>query len=364
MRIRAGTSLAMAICLASCGGGEGASPATAASAPVVVSPPAPAPSPVASPTPIPSPMPSPAPSPASAATIEPYLLGSLGYTLDPGIPADKLPAIRDAMEFAVTHTNTLGAFAGNIWVTYGAGTPTADASYRGQIRFGGMIGRRVALHELAHWFGSGSTDNWDHNVSGGRFTGVRTAARIRAFEGAQAFLSADRQHFWPYGLNYDNEFSETQRNTQILSAQIADMGLGDDVTAAVAGTRRFQNRSSGHVLLAGAGGGVPTEGASTTATTQRWRVDFADGFVTLSNIADGRVIEASGDGDNVSAVMATATGAATQQWEMKPTGDGWFLLCNRATRNCLDNIGELTADAPVRLWGQSWHPNQQWRLIR
>ena len=25
---------------------------------------------------------------------------------------------------------------------------------------------------------------------------------------------------------------------------------------------------------------------------------------------------------------------------------------------------ELTADAPVRLWGQSWHPNQQWRLIR
>ena len=65
------------------------------------------------------------------------------------------------------------------------------------------------------------------------------------------------------------------------------------------------------------------------------------------------------------AVMAPASSSTAQQWEMKPTGEvGWFLLCNRATGNCLDNIGNLAPGAPVRLWGTSWHPNQQWRLIR
>ncbi len=55
----------------------------------------------------------------------------------------------------------------------------------------------VALHELAHWFGSGTTDEWGRLVSGGRFTGARTTARIKAFDGPNAYLNADGQHFWP-----------------------------------------------------------------------------------------------------------------------------------------------------------------------
>ncbi|WP_058754351.1 RICIN domain-containing protein [Sphingomonas endophytica] len=296
--------------------------------------------------------------------MEPYALGTLGYTLDPGIPGDKLEAIREAMDFAISHTNTLGAFSGNVYVTYGAGTPTADASYRGQIRFGGSIGRRVALHELAHWFGSGTTDEWDRLVRDGRFIGTRTVTRITAFDGPSAYLNAGGYHFWPYGLNYDNEFSDTQRNTQLVSTQVADMGLGQDVTAAIAGTRRFQNRSSRHVLQSVVSAGYPSEAASVTGGTQEWRVTFADGFITLANGADGRMIKATASGDNAAAMMATADGSTAQQWEMMPTGDGWFLLRNRATRNCLDNIGDLAAGAPVRLWGCGWHPNQQWRLIR
>ncbi len=343
--------------LSSCGGDGGGSSGNVP----VVSVPTPAPTPL--PTPTPSPTPSPTP-PASA-TIEPYVLGTLSYTLAPDTPADKVPAIRDAMDFAMAHTNTLGAFTGNIWVVYGAGTPTADASFRGQIRFGGSIGRRVALHELAHWLGSGSVWQWSAAVANGRFTGALVDARIRAFEGSSAWLSADGLHFWPYGLNYDNEFSETQRNAQLVSAQVADMGIGSDATAAIGGVRRFQNRSSLFVLQGAATGEVPVETNSNVSSAQQWRVSFADGFVTLLNVETALAIEAQRGGDDVPAAMGSPTSARNQQWEMMPVGeDGWFLLRNRDTGNCLDNIGVLTAAAPVRLWSCGFHPNQQWRLVR
>ncbi|WP_394646989.1 RICIN domain-containing protein [uncultured Sphingomonas sp.] len=369
MWIRTATLVGMAALLASCGG-DGGSATPSATGGVSLAPaaaPTPSPSPSPSPTPLPTPSPSPSrtPTPTSTPTaIEPYALGTLGYTLAPDIPAGKLEAIRDAMTFAISHANTLGAFSGNVYVVFDAGVPTADATYRGTIRFGGMIGRRVALHELAHWLGSGSTDRWDRYRQDGRFTGAQTVARIKAYKGADAFLNADRMHFWPYGLNYDDEFSDTQRNTQLVSAQLADMGLGADATAAIAGTRRFQNRSSGHVLQSMPSATYPVEDASIAGATQQWRVAFADGFITLTSVADGRTIEAAATGDNVAAVMATARASAAQQWEMMPTGDGWFLLRNRQTGNCLDNIGDLTPGASVRLWGCGWHPNQQWRLIR
>lgn len=315
-----------------------------------------------SPTPLPSPTPVPTPTPTITA-VEPYTLGMLSYTLAADIPADKLPGIRDAMDFAIGHTNTLGAFAGTVNVVYGAQTPTADASYRGTIRFGGSIGRRVALHELAHWLGSGSTGAWARAVADGRFNGAKAVARIKAFDGSNAILNADGQHFWPYGLNYDGETSDTQRNTQLVSAQVADMGLGDDATAAIAGTRRFQNRSSGNILQSGTD--VPAQGTPGDGSAQQWRVTFADGFITLASAADDRRITAQARGDDAAATLST-TGAATadQQWEMLPTGDGWFLLRNRATANCLDNIGSLAPGAAIRLWSCGFHPNQQWRLIR
>ncbi|MBB4155173.1 hypothetical protein GGQ80_003091 [Sphingomonas jinjuensis] len=319
-----------------------------------------------SPSPTPTPTPTPSPTPTPAPAVDPYVLGTLRYSLASDIPADKLAGIRDAMEFAVAHTNVLGAFAGTVSVVYGSGTPTADASYQGQIRFGGAIGRRVALHELAHWFGSGSVGEWPGLVTNGRFTGPVANARIRAFDGAQAVLNADRMHFWPYGLNYDSEFAETQRNTQLVSAQRADMRLGVDETAAIAGVRRFHNRSGQLVLQGATTGATPTEEANAPASAkQQWRVTFADGFVTLTNAESGLAIEGTASGDNVAAVMAPASGATRQQWEMMPVGEGgWFLLRNRATGNCLDNIGNLAVGGAVRLWGCGFHPNQQWQLVR
>ena len=340
--------------LVACGGDDGA-PVTATAAP----------------TPVPSPAvvtasPAPAPSPAPVAAVEPYAIGSLTYSLAADIPADKVAGIRDAMDFVVAHSNAIAAFTGTIPVVYGAGTPTADASYQGQIRFGGSIGRRVALHELAHWLGSGSAAPWNGLVKDGRFTGMLTNARLRALDGDAAVLSVDGQHFWPYGLNYDREFHETQRNTQLVSAQRADMGLAADATAAIAGMRRFQNRSSEHVLQGAASGSAPVGAANATGPAQQWRVGFDNGFVTLVNNGSGLALAAAGPaGDDAPTTMAAVADTRFQQWEMMPVGEpSWFLLRNRQTGTCLDTIGNSAAGAPLRLWSCGFHPNQQWRLVR
>lgn len=338
-------------------GGEGGLSTTVAIAPTS------APTPAAT---APAPPPSPTPAPAAAETVEPYAIGSLTYSLAADIPADKLAGIREAMDFVVAHSNAIAGFTGTIPVVYGAGTPTADASYQGQIRFGGSIGRRVALHELAHWLGSGSAAPWGGLVSNGRFTGAITNARLKAIDGEDAVLNVDGQHFWPYGLNYDSEFRETQRNTQLVSAQRADMGLAVDAAAAIAGTRRFQNRSSERILQGSAGGSAPIGAANAAIPAQQWRVGFDNGFVTLTNIGSGLALAAVGTtGDDAPTTMIAVADTRLQQWEMMPVGEpGWFLLRNRQTGTCLDTIGNSAAGAPLRLWGCGFHPNQQWRLVR
>lgn len=154
-------------------------------------------------------------------------------------------------------------YEGHVSVTYHPGTPTAEAGYRWRIQFGGSIGRRVALHEMAHWLGSGTYGEWGNYMVDGRWRGAITNARIKAFDGPDAVQWGDRIHFWPYGLNYDNEFYETQRNVQLVSSQLGDMGLGDAATQ-FAGDRRFVNRSS-KLLLDGTGT-EPVAGSGTGAT--------------------------------------------------------------------------------------------------
>jgi hypothetical protein len=345
----------IALLLASCGGGDGGAGTDARG-----------PDPTPSPTPAPTPTPTPTPTPAPVAAIEPYTLGSLTYTLPSDVPADKAVAIRDAMDFAIAHSNAIAAFTGTVSVVYGADTPTADASYRGQIRFGGSIGRRVALHELAHWLGSGSVGAWGGLVAGGRFTGAVTTARIKAFDGPDAMLNADGQHFWPYGLNYDREFGETQRNTQLVSAQVADMRLGEDATAAIAGTRRFQNRTSGLILQGAVIGSAPVQDENGSGPAQQWTVSFVDGYVRLASAETGLMLASLGvTGDDAGTEMAQSGQSDRQYWEMLPVGEtGWFLLRNRATGTCLDNLGSPSARVGLRLWSCGFHPNQQWRLVR
>src|SRR5262245_23874837 len=148
----------------------------------------------------------------------------LTYTVEAGgWPNDThRNAAISAIQSSVNRYNAYGDFGSyNVYVYYNAGIPTAQANYLGGIGFGGTYpNERVAMHELAHYLGSGTYGTpWD---------GTRGEALIDQFDGIEAFLQGDAQHFWPYGLNFDSEGSEInkQRQVAMVYAQRADMGIG------------------------------------------------------------------------------------------------------------------------------------------
>lgn len=130
-----------------------------------------------------------------------------------------------ALQAVVNRFNSYGDFNagsdGLIDVYYDAGVPTAQASWAGAMTFGGTWpAERVALHETNHWLGS--IYGHDPNI------GPRAIALLEQFDGVGARFGYDSQHFWPYGMNYDSEWSEVgaQRNVAIMYGFRADWGIG------------------------------------------------------------------------------------------------------------------------------------------
>lgn len=92
-------------------------------------------------------------------------------------------------------------------VVYSPGTPTADGNINGTIRMGkNAHNERVCMHEICHTVGIGTSPQWGKLVVNGVFTGSEATKLLREItKDKSAVLHADRMHFWPYGLNYDNE---------------------------------------------------------------------------------------------------------------------------------------------------------------
>lgn len=150
------------------------------------------------------------------------------WTSTAGIPGDAKSRIESAMNAAVARYNK----AANWWdrtltVEYNAGVPTADAVISGHIRFGADVNfqnERTALHEIAHTYGVGSSWKWDTLIYNGEFIGSRTKTLVQWYDGSGGGIWTGGGHFWPYGLNYNNEFSDlnAQRHTEIVSAMVMD----------------------------------------------------------------------------------------------------------------------------------------------
>jgi hypothetical protein len=142
--------------------------------------------------------------------------------------ADARARIVKAMDEAVAIYNKNGDFQRVLTANWSPGTPTADANFGGWINFGGQISTRTALHEIAHTLGIGTSPNWSKYSVDGKWTGQYGIAQLKELDGPDAVLHCDRQHFWPYGLNYDSEVKTDsfKRNVLMVTAMRADMGLG------------------------------------------------------------------------------------------------------------------------------------------
>lgn len=134
--------------------------------------------------------------------------------------------ITTAMNAAVTRYNNVSDLGKTITVRYDPGVPTADGNINGTIRFGnrGYMTERTALHEIAHTIGVGTSSGWSSLGGSGTWRGAQATALVKQFDGSGATLSTGGGHFWPYGLNYENEFSGTaaNRHVQIVAAMVRD----------------------------------------------------------------------------------------------------------------------------------------------
>ena len=162
--------------------------------------------------------------------------GALTYSLngDGAWPADVRARIIYAMDGAVAQYNRYGTFNEHITVNYNTGVPTAQASYGGWLEFGpnaSYQAYRTALHETGHTLGMGTTWQWRANMSvatgTGTWIGANGVAQIQAFDGGGGVITSDGTHFWPYGLNYDNEGNteSCKRHVLMMLAFRKDMGI-------------------------------------------------------------------------------------------------------------------------------------------
>ncbi len=159
------------------------------------------------------------------------------YTLQRSSPpttdeADAYARIDTALSAAVSRYNRLTRVVHHVTVSYDPSVPTAEASGDGSMRFGAgrdYMTEGTALHELAHTLGVGTTSSWSTLCIDGSYRGAKAAALLRVWDGANATLSCDHWHFWPYGLNYADEFSDSafDRNVLLVEAMRQD-GLTAD----------------------------------------------------------------------------------------------------------------------------------------
>ena len=141
---------------------------------------------------------------------------------------DAYARITNAMNAAVTRYNRWGDWGRNLTVRYTPGVPTAQASINGSIDFGtnrSYMTECTAMHEMGHCFGVGTAAKWSYPlIQNGLFVGSRAVAKIRSFDGPNAKIATGGSHFWPYGLNYNTEWSPLNgdRHAQINRAMNDD----------------------------------------------------------------------------------------------------------------------------------------------
>ncbi|RYP29512.1 hypothetical protein DL767_006702 [Monosporascus sp. MG133] len=139
--------------------------------------------------------------------------------------ADAYSRIEAAMRLAVARYSRYSDASKTIRVYYAPGVPTAEANYNGDLRFGSnraYMTERTAMHEISHTLGVGQTAAFNQRCAANNWP--TATPLLRSWDGPSARINCGGGHFWPYGLNYDNEWSETNanRHVQLVDAMLAD----------------------------------------------------------------------------------------------------------------------------------------------
>jgi hypothetical protein len=169
--------------------------------------------------------------------------GHVSYTFTKSGDTTVDNLITAAMDQAVAYYNCYTNITKADNVVYDPSVATADGNSNGTIHFGSdasyMI-LRVAMHEISHTVGVGQAANWLSFIarpdggSSGPWTGANGIAQRQALlpdvwqQQGQEVLTADTQHFWPYGLNLASDYkseADLLGHCAMVMAIRKDLGL-------------------------------------------------------------------------------------------------------------------------------------------
>lgn len=166
----------------------------------------------------------PAPAVAAEGEITYTLHTEANPTIDRQDAYDKITA---AVNAAAARYDNLSDLTRELNVYYAPGVPATEGNGNGDLRFGenrSYMSERTSLHETAHTLGVNQTSGGSDNCGTGTWTSPKVTVLTKSWDGDSATISFGGGHFWPYGLNYDNEWSEqnADRHVQIVAAAKAD----------------------------------------------------------------------------------------------------------------------------------------------
>ncbi len=259
--------------------------------------------------------------------------GTVSYTLASNVTGDMRDRLDDAMSSAVGYYNNLTSIKGHsLTVNYGSGTPTAEASYGGWMRFGPNTAYQktgTALHEMGHTIGVGTHSMWygpssplRETGSRGAWYGERTTQLMKFIDNDEsAYLRGDAIHMWPYGINGAQEDNGTDL-LYIANALIVQ-ALGEDGLPPTGGfatpAYTFEQEEGAHyyikseaeqtgrdnkfLMLASNGNLINKEMTAAEALANdsaAWTIDFnpVNSYYTIKNVATGRFIYYKSTGYN------------------------------------------------------------------
>lgn len=131
-------------------------------------------------------------------------------------PADAVEKITPALEEALYYYNCYSDLSHSLTINYKPSVQTAEANVDGWISFGtdrNYMVTATVMHEIGHTMGVGFYP-WAELMSDGRWTGSHVVELMAALPVSERdddetslrdYITADGQHFWPYGLNYASE---------------------------------------------------------------------------------------------------------------------------------------------------------------
>ncbi|KAF4983953.1 hypothetical protein FZEAL_745 [Fusarium zealandicum] len=163
---------------------------------------------------------------AYASTASGAITWSLAKSSNPtSDQSDAYRRIEAAMKLAVARYSRYSDASKVIRVSYTPGVPTAEANYNGDLRFGSdraYMAERTALHEISHTLGVGQTASFNQRCSANNWPSATQL--LKSWDGPNARINCGGSHIWPYGLNYDTEWSEVNanRHVQLIDAMLAD----------------------------------------------------------------------------------------------------------------------------------------------